>query len=108
VRCPELPAPILIDHGISAPPNARLWTAIRPEKITLSRDPLPLTDNWARGVIREIAYLGDLSLYLVRLESGREVRVALANSSRKPEEHFTRESAVFLGWDPSSPVVGTT
>jgi putrescine transport system ATP-binding protein len=107
VRCPELGAPVLIDHGISAPPNARLWIAIRPEKITLSRDPLPQTDNWARGVIREIAYLGDLSLYLVRLESGREVRVTLANSSRKPEEHFTRESPVFMGWDPSSPVVGT-
>jgi putrescine transport system ATP-binding protein len=108
VRCPELGAPVLIDHGISAPPNARLWIAIRPEKIILSRDPLTLTDNWTRGVIREIAYLGDLSLYLVRLESGREVRVTLANSSRKPEEHFTRETPVFMGWDPSSPVVGTT
>jgi putrescine transport system ATP-binding protein len=108
VRCPELAAPVLIDHGISAPPNARLWIAIRPEKITLSRDPSPQTDNWARGVIREIAYLGDLSLYLIRLESGREVRVTLANSSRKPEEHFTRETPVFMGWDPSSPVVGTT
>jgi putrescine transport system ATP-binding protein len=108
VQCPELGAPVLIDHGISAPPNARLWIAIRPEKITLSRDALAPTYNWACGVIREIAYLGDLSLYLVRLESGREVRVTLANSSRKPEEHFTRETTVFLGWDPSSPVVGTS
>ena len=50
-------------------------------------------DNWAQGVIREIAYLGDLSVFLVRLESGREVRATLANSSRKPEEQFTREHA---------------
>ena len=44
-------------------------------------------------MIREIAYLGDLSVFLVRLESGREVRATLANSSRKPEEQFTRETA---------------
>jgi putrescine transport system ATP-binding protein len=108
VQCPELPVPVMIDHGISAPPNALLWIAIRPEKISLSRDTLSPTDNCARGVIREIAYLGDLSLFLVRLESGREVRVTLANSSRKPEEQFTRETAVSLSWDASSPVVGTT
>ena len=107
VHCPELPAPVLIDHGISAPPKARLWVALRPEKIALSREATPAGDNWARGVIREIAYLGDLSLFLVRLESGRELRVTLANSSRKPEEQFARDTPVFLSWDASSSVVGT-
>jgi putrescine transport system ATP-binding protein len=108
VQCPELPAPVLIDHGISAPPKARLWVAIRPEKIGLLREPPAVSDNWARGVIREIAYLGDLSMFLVRLQSGREVRVTLANSSRKPEEQFARETEVFLTWDASGPVVGST
>jgi putrescine transport system ATP-binding protein len=108
VHCPELGAPVLIDHGISAPPKAKLWVAIRPEKIVLSREEMPLSDNWSQGVIREIAYLGDLSLFLVRMDSGREVRVTLANNSRKPEELFARETRVFLYWDPSSPVVGTT
>jgi putrescine transport system ATP-binding protein len=108
VQCAELAAPVLIDHGISAPPGARLWVAIRPEKIVLSHEELPFNDNWSQGVIREIAYLGDLSLFLVRLDSGREVRVTLANSTRKPEEHFTREARVFVHWDASSPVVGTT
>jgi putrescine transport system ATP-binding protein len=59
-------------------------------------------------VIREIAYLGDLSLFLIRLQSGRDVRVSLANSSRKPEEHFTRDAEVFLTWDASDAVVGST
>src|ERR1700677_4432971 len=36
VQCPELPATVLIDHGISAPPDAPLWVAVRPEKINLS------------------------------------------------------------------------
>jgi putrescine transport system ATP-binding protein len=107
VECDGLPAPVLVDHGISAPPQARLWIAIRPEKIGVSSEPPTTSDNWAQGVVREIAYLGDLSLFLIRLQSGREVRVTLSNISRKPEEHFARETPVFLSWDPSSPVVGS-
>ena len=107
VQCADLPATVLVDHGISAPPDAPLWVAVRPEKIMLSREAPEVRDNWARGVIREIAYLGDLSMYLVRLESGREVRATLANSTRKPEEQFTREMPVYLSWDASSPVIGS-
>jgi putrescine transport system ATP-binding protein len=108
VQCDDLPASILVDHGISAAPDAPLWVAVRPEKISLSREAPSTADNWARGVIREIAYLGDWSVYLVRLESGREVRATLANNTRKPEEQFTREMPVFLSWDASSPVIGST
>ena len=108
VQCADLSAPVLIDHGISAPPNARLWVAIRPEKISLSPNGHEPRAQLSRGTIREIAYLGDLSLFLIKLESGREVRVTLANSSRKPEEQFARETPVFLSWDASSPVVGSS
>ena len=108
VQCAELPAPVFVDHGISAPPDAPLWVAVRPEKIALSREAPPAADNWASGVIREIAYLGDWSVYLVRLPSGRDVRATLANSTRKPEEQFEREQPVYLSWDASSPVIGST
>jgi putrescine transport system ATP-binding protein len=108
VQCADLSAPVLVDHGISAPPDAPLWVAVRPEKIVLSREQPSGPDNWAQGVIREIAYLGDWSVYLVRLNSGREVRATLANSTRKPEEQFVREQPVYLCWDPGSPVIGST
>ncbi|HEY1725926.1 MAG TPA: polyamine ABC transporter ATP-binding protein [Steroidobacteraceae bacterium] len=107
VQCQELPAPVLIDHGISAAPNAPLWIAVRPEKINLSVSAPEHADNWARGAIREVAYLGDWSVFVVRLDGGRDVRVTLANNSRKPVEQFVRDSAVFLSWDASSPVVGS-
>jgi putrescine transport system ATP-binding protein len=107
VQCADLTASVLVDHGISAPPGAALWVAVRPEKITLSRAQPQVRDNWAQGVIREIAYLGDLSVFLVRLDAGREVRATLANSTRKPEEQFERDMPVFLSWDASSPVIGT-
>ena len=107
VRCADLPAPVYVDHGLSAPPNAQLWVAIRPEKITLERAQPGATDNWARGVIKEIAYMGDMSIYMIRLDSGRQVRVTQANIVRKAGEAFSWEDQVYLAWDASSPVVGT-
>ncbi|MCC7461902.1 MAG: polyamine ABC transporter ATP-binding protein [Gammaproteobacteria bacterium] len=107
VACEQLPVPVYVDHGLSAPPQAQLWVAIRPEKFVLQREPPAQADNWAKGVIEEIAYMGDMSVFLVRLESGREVRVTQANIARKPEERFVWEETVYLSWESSSPVVGT-
>jgi putrescine transport system ATP-binding protein len=107
VRCPELPVPVHVDHGVSAPPNAQLWVAIRPEKLLLQGQKPAATDNWARGTIKDIAYMGDLSILIVRLESGREVRVTQTNSARKPEEQLTWDDEVYLVWDSAAPVVGT-
>jgi putrescine transport system ATP-binding protein len=106
VRCEELAAPVYVDHGMSAPPLALCWVAVRPEKIVLGREQPASADNWAHGVIRDIAYLGDMSVFVVRLDCGREVRVTQANRTRKPEEQFTWDEAVYLSWDASSPVVG--
>jgi putrescine transport system ATP-binding protein len=106
VKCEGLPAPVYVDHGMSAPPLALCWVAVRPEKIVLSREPPAGPDNWAQGTIHDIAYLGDMSVFVIRLGSGREVRVTQANRTRKPEEQFTWDEAVYLSWDASSPVVG--
>ena len=106
VRCEGLTAPVYVDHGMSAPPLALCWVAVRPEKIVLSREPPAGADNRAHGTIHDIAYLGDMSVFVVRLDSGREVRVTQANRTRKPEEQFVWDEAVYLSWDASSPVVG--
>jgi putrescine transport system ATP-binding protein len=106
VACPELPVPVLIDHGVSAPPAANVWVAVRPEKIDLARERPEVGDNHAHGTIHDIAYMGDMSIYVVRLDAGRDVRVTLANRTRKPGEQFTWGDAVWLHWDASSPVVG--
>ena len=106
VKCEGLPAPVYVDHGMSAPPLALCWVAVRPEKIVLSREPPTGPDNWAQGTIHDIAYLGDMSVFVIRLSGGREVRVTQANRTRKPEEQFTWDEAVYLSWDASSPVVG--
>ncbi len=92
--------------------GARVWTAIRPEKIQISRAAPAGADagrneNVASGTVKEIAYMGDMSIYLVRLGSGSMLRVTLPNVRRGTERPIAREEQVWLSWHGSSPVVLT-
>ena len=102
----ELGATIYVSHGISAAPEAIVWAAVRPEKIFMSTAPPGGTDNVVRGAVQDIAYLGDLSIYLVKLPTGKVVRVTQPNTSRHAEA-ITWDQQVYLSWDASSPVVVT-
>jgi putrescine transport system ATP-binding protein len=106
IRCPDLDATVFVSHGISAAPDAKVAVAIRPEKIEMTRVASAAGENVARGVVREIAYMGDMSVYLVRLESGRMTRVTIPNTQRH-DERIVWDETVHLAWDPSSPVVLT-
>ena len=102
----ELGGTIFVSHGISAPPEAIVWAAIRPEKVFMSTAPPEGTDNVVRGAVQDIAYLGDLSIYLVKLATGKVVRVTQPNTSRHAEA-ITWDQQVYLSWDSTSPVVVT-
>jgi len=110
----ELGGTIYVSHGISAAPEAVVWAAVRPEKIFMSTSQPGVdagggghvTDNVVRGTVQDIAYLGDLSIYLVKLPSGKGVRVTQPNTSRHAEA-ITWDQQVYLTWDASSPVVVT-
>jgi len=110
IGSPELGSTIYVSHGISAAPEATVWAAIRPEKIFMSTAPPAGTgqgdDNLVRGAVQDIAYLGDLSIYLVKLATGKVVRVTQPNTSRHAEA-ITWDQQVYLSWDASSPVVVT-
>lgn len=106
IASPELENVIYVDHGISAAPNATVWAAIRPEKVFMSTEPPAERENTARGVVKEIAYMGDLSVYLVKLESGKIVRVTQPNM-RRHDSGATWDQQVYLRWDATSPVVVT-
>jgi putrescine transport system ATP-binding protein len=103
----ELGGTIYVSHGISAAPEATVWAAVRPEKVFMSTaPPAEGPDNVVRGAVQDIAYLGDLSIYLVKLPTGKIVRVTQPNTSRHAEA-ITWEQQVYLSWDSTSPVVVT-
>ncbi len=116
IRCEELESVIYVNHGISSPPGATVWVAVRPEKINISRQPPPLAadvhqpepgqgENLVRGVVKEIAYMGDVSIYIVRTDTGRNIRVTLPNVARHTEDRITWDETVYVSWHAGSPVV---
>jgi putrescine transport system ATP-binding protein len=106
VRSHDIDTDILADRGIDAAPGQTVWVAVRPEKIELAPTPPPRTDvNCVSGVVFDIAYLGSLSVYHVRLASGRTVKVSVANRTRLVERPVVWEDAVWLSWTPAAAVV---
>ncbi len=109
IQCDELGGVVYVDHGISAAPGAIVWAAVRPEKIEITRQPpAKTTENCVRGVVKEIAYMGDMSVYLVKIDSGRTMRVTMPNIERlSDDERIQWDESVYLSWHESSPVVVT-
>ncbi len=108
VQSQELGGVFHVGHGVSAAPDATVWVALRPEKVHISRErPEGGGDNRIQGTVAEIAYRGDQSVYLVRLASGRQVRVTQPNIARQGSLRIRWEDEVWLSWDSASPVVVT-
>jgi putrescine transport system ATP-binding protein len=62
--------------------DGTVWLAIRPEKIRLGRTREPADGNALSGEVVEIAYLGERSLFHVRLPAGKLVSVVAVNALR--------------------------
>lgn len=111
IECSELGCAVRAQRAVSCARGATVWTAIRPEKINISRQRPAAgqagAENAVRGTVREIAYMGDMSIYLVQIDSGKMMRVTLPNIMRGGERPLAREESVWLSWHGSSPVVLT-
>jgi putrescine transport system ATP-binding protein len=106
IHSEEAGADIYVDRGLSAPDGATAWVALRPEKFDVSLD--PPTDrrhNCIQGTVWDIGYLGNLSVYHVKLPNGRQVTATQANRTRLKERPITWEDKVYLSWRPDSGVV---
>ncbi len=49
---------------------------------------VPPAHNVAKGEIKDISYLGDISIFHVLLDSGRLIRISRANRSRWDQDNF--------------------
>src|SRR5499426_793662 len=85
-----------------------VWVALRPEKVRITREPpAAATDNCVAGQVRNIGYLGDLSIYQVRLDNGFVIKAALANMTRLIERPIGWDDQVWLSWTHEGAVVLT-
>ena len=107
INAPELEREIYVDHGIAGSAGTTVWVAVRPEKMVINTVPPSGEYNHARGKVEEIAYVGGLSIYHVKIKSGMTIRATLANVERSAEDRLTWDDEVYLSWQPSAAVVLT-
>lgn len=83
-----------------------LTLAVRPEKISITKEP-PEPDVAAalRGVVWDLGYYGNLSIYRIKTDAGMVVQVSAQNRVRSAERTLEWDDVVYLSWDIQSSVV---
>ncbi|OXY82036.1 putrescine ABC transporter ATP-binding subunit PotG [Oceanimonas doudoroffii] len=102
IRCADLAQPLQINHGVSIGEGLPIMIAVRPEKMQLTLSEPAQANNRLSGIVDEIAYLGDVSIYHVRLSSGKRILATLPNVDRHRRNSPTWGDSVHLSWEADS------
>lgn len=105
IKSAEADCLFYVEHGISGAPEQKVAVAIRPEKIQISKTKPEQEYNYLYGKIIDVAYMGHLSIYRIKLASGKIARVTSPNLVRQNSHPFTWDDFVYLFWGSDSSVV---
>ncbi|MEO0358167.1 MAG: ABC transporter ATP-binding protein, partial [Pseudomonadota bacterium] len=83
-----------------------VWLSLRPEKIGISKTQ-PNAANAVPGTVIDIAYLGNLSTYIVEIPGGQKIKAQAANARRVAHRYITWNDTVWLSWSKTAGVVLT-
>ena len=108
IRSSELGGDIYVGHGVACAPGQTLWFALRPEKIQLQRQKPNTEENFTKGTVDDVIYLGDISTYRITLDSGKSVHVTKPNIARYDEENISWDETVYLVWSSDAGAVLTS
>jgi putrescine transport system ATP-binding protein len=94
---------------IDAKPGATVWLAVRPEKmrIALEAPQQQPPENCAAGTIVDIGYLGELTIYKLRLAAGAIVTAAIANTGHAAERPIDWDERAWMSFAPEAAIVLT-
>ncbi|MBB5665248.1 putrescine transport system ATP-binding protein [Rhizobium leguminosarum] len=105
---------ISVDSGFSVrvaasetpPAGSAVGFAIRPEKMRVLRQaPANASVNAARGELWDIAYLGNMTVFHVKLQSGKIVKASSLNAQRSVDDPFTYDQEVWISFDENAGVL---
>jgi putrescine transport system ATP-binding protein len=89
--------------------NGNIYIAVRPEKVRLSgRGPVsdnPGALNRLEGVVTDVSYLGGMTAYKVKLDSGAVLRSSMANTARLDIDAYGVDQRVVAWFLPEDCVV---
>ena len=89
VESEEAGGELYVSHSGDAPVGAQVKVAIRPEKVMISPTRPEQKRNVTKVVVRDIGYVGDVSIYHVELGSGKIVLATQPNVVRLAERAVT-------------------
>ena len=97
-----------IAQPVDAAPGALVWVALRPEKVRIGLErPTEARENALAGTVVDVGYLGNLSVYKVRLDDGALMTATLSNRTRLVERAIGWNDRVWLSWPPEAAIVLT-
>ncbi len=100
-------AEIVVDNAGEAAPGSAVAFAVRPEKIKVSSKRPEGVANAMEGEVYDLAYLGDMTVYHVKLPDGQVVKASALNSARTSDDPLTWQDRAWISFPPDAGVVLT-
>ena len=101
-------ARIRVENAGEAIEGSTVAFAIRPEKIKVSSTPpADGATNVMEGEIWDLAYLGDMTVYHVKLSDGQVVKASALNSARTMDDPLSWHDRAWISFAPDAGVVLT-
>jgi len=95
-------------HALPLSSGSRCMVGVRPEKLLISKQQPTLEGHTiTRGVVEDLAYYGNRSIYRVRSKNGRVIQVSAQNYQRSAALLLEWDDEVFLSWESNCSVVLT-
>jgi putrescine transport system ATP-binding protein len=106
LRCDQAQSELIADCPNEAVTEGRHWVAVRPEKIFIDKEPPSASERTVlKGVVLDLGYFGNLSLYKVQLPSGLVLQVSAQNRRRSAVRTVEWDDEVYVSWDIASAIL---
>jgi putrescine transport system ATP-binding protein len=107
LKCEHSDSFVYSSQQIDIELGAKIWLAVRPEKLEISKSLPSYKHNILKGKVVDIGYGGSFSTYHVQLKNGNMLSAVRANRERTFERSITWDDEVYLHWSTKSAIVLT-
>ena len=106
LQCDQVQAELVAECEEAPEKSGQHWVAVRPEKIFIDKE-RPTVDGRTvlKGVVLDLGYFGNLSLYKVQLPNGLVLLVSAQNRRRSAVRTVEWDDEVYVSWNISSVIL---
>lgn len=106
LQCDQAQTELVAEFPGQPASDRQHWVAVRPEKIFIDKEPPSADDRTVlKGVVLDLGYFGNLSLYKVQLPGGLVLQVSAQNRRRSAVRTLEWDDEVYISWDIASAIL---